>query len=105
VIASFTDLSDDRVTAGADVPGVIAKKNVKDISGLTGVEFIFPKTTYNVNLGTILSATTYRYLGQASWASPPYHWKKEGNGWSGSGIYLEQVVLAQALVSGPGVSP
>jgi hypothetical protein len=87
----------------ADVPGVIAKKNVKDISGQTGVEFILPQSPYNVNLGTILSATTYQYLGQATWSGhPPYVWEKDGQS---SGSYDEEVLLAQALVSGPGKLP
>jgi hypothetical protein len=89
----------------ADVPGVIAKTNVKDIAGQSGVEFILPHSPYNVNQGTILSATTYQYLGQVTWPSPPYVWKKQGSGWSGPGLVNEQVLLAQALVSGPGVNP
>jgi hypothetical protein len=89
----------------ADVPGIIAEKNVKDISGQTGVEFILPQSPYNENLGTILSATTYQYLGLANWPSPPYVWKKMGSGWSGPGLFNEQVTLAQALVSGPGKLP
>jgi hypothetical protein len=64
------------------------------------------KSRYNANLGTILSATTYQYLGQASWSSPPYVWKKlGGEGWSGPGPVIERVLLAQSLVSGPGVLP
>jgi hypothetical protein len=87
----------------ADVPGVIAKKDVKDISGQTGVEFILPQSPYNVNLGTILSATTYQYLGQAYWTGhPPYVWDRHGHA---SGSYGEDVLLDQALVSGPGVRP
>jgi hypothetical protein len=73
VTASFTDLSDDRVTAGA------ASRRL---------------------------SATYRYLGQATWPSPPYAWQKLGkNGWSGPGPISEQVLLAQALVSGPGMLP
>jgi hypothetical protein len=87
----------------ADVPGVIAEKNVKDISGLTGVEFILPPSPYNVAFGTLLSATTYQYLGQAYWTGhPPYVWGKDGQV---SGSYGEEVLLAQALVSGPGKLP
>ena len=86
----------------AYVPGIIAKKDVKDISGQTGVEFILPQSPYNMNLGTILSGTTYQYLGQATWGGhPPYVWK---NG-QASGSYDEEVLLDQALVSGPGVLP
>jgi hypothetical protein len=89
--------------AFADIPGIIAEKNVKDISGQTGVEFILPQSPYSVNLGTILSATTYQYLGQATWSGhAPYVREKNGQA---SGSYDEEVLLAQALVSGPGQTP
>jgi hypothetical protein len=54
-------------------------------------------------LGTILSATTYQYLGEASWSGhAPKVWKKAG---PVPGSYNETVLLDQALVSGPGVNP
>lgn len=97
------DFTAELYHALADVPGVIAKKNVTDISGQAGVEFILPQSPYNENLGTILSAATYQYLGQASWyGHPPYVWEKSGQA---SGTYNEEVLLDQALVSGPGVLP
>ena len=85
------DLNAELYHALADVPGIIAKKNVKDISGQTGVEFILPESPRNENLATILSATTYQYLGQASWyGHPPYVWVKSGQE---PGAYLEEVLL------------
>ncbi len=47
------------------------------------------------------------YLGQATWSgTPPYVWKKTANGaWHAPGDYIEQVLLAQSLVSAPGKLP
>jgi len=92
----------------ADVPGVVAKKNVTDVAGRPGVEFILPQHPgLNTNLGTILSATTYQYLGQVTWAgNPPYVWEKTaGGGWRATGDYIAQVLLDQALVPAPGKLP
>jgi hypothetical protein len=58
-----------------------------------------------VNLGIFLSPTTYQYLGQADWPSPPYHWEKRGSGGSGPANFTETVLLDQALVSAPGDLP
>jgi hypothetical protein len=86
----------------ADIPGIIAKKNVKDIAGQTGVEFILPQSEYSENLGTILSATTYQYLGQANWSGhPPYRLVKGQY----TGSFDEEVLLDQALVPAPGKLP
>lgn len=87
----------------ADVPGIVAKKNVKDIAGQSAVEFILPASPVNENLGTFLSATTYQYLGQANWyGHPPYTVNSKGQY---SGSYGEEVLLDQALVSAPGKLP
>jgi hypothetical protein len=64
-----------------------------------------PQSAYSINQETILSPATYQYLGQASWSNPPYIWKKEDNGYTGPNMINEQVLLAQALVSGPGKLP
>ena len=87
----------------ADVPGIVAKKNVKDIAGQSAVEFILPASPSNETLGTFLSATTYQYLGQANWyGHPPYTVNSKGQY---SGSYGEEVLLDQALVSAPGKLP
>jgi hypothetical protein len=71
-------------------------KDVKDIVGQTGVEFILPASPADTsNQAIIFSAKTYQYLSQASWYGDSAH--KRGFG--------ESVLLEQALVSGPGVNP
>lgn len=89
----------------ADIPGIIAKKNVKDFTGRSAVEFILPQSAYSVNLGIFLSPATYQYLGQASWPSPPYQWHETELGLAGPGPFNETVLLVQALVSAPGELP
>jgi hypothetical protein len=63
-------------------------------------------TTRHINLGIILSATTYEYLGQVSWYGHlPAVWNKQGGSWQPSADFVEQIILARSLVSGPGVLP
>ncbi len=49
-----------------------------------------------------LSATTYQYLGQSYWdGHPPYHMVHG----QPTGVFGEEVLLDQALVSSPGQLP
>lgn len=86
------------------IPGIVAKKDIKLVTGQSGVGFLLPQSPDAINLEIILSPTTFQYLGQASWTNPPYVWEKQGSGWSGP-VFHEEVLLAQALVSAPGTLP
>ena len=76
------------------MPGVIAKKDVRDIVGRPGVEFVLPASSRSVNLGTILSVATHQYLGQVSWYGqlPPV-WKKQGGGWRSESAFADALYL------------
>jgi hypothetical protein len=117
-VAAFTDISQmlstmilpPRLTAElyhalADIPGIVAKKNVHDITGRIGVAFLMPQNSQSMNDEIILNARTYQFLGEATWQDGPDVWVKQKGGWTGPDLFSEDAILTESLVAGPGKLP
>ena len=91
--------------AVADIPTVIAKENVKDIDGQTGVAFILPQNSQSVNQEIILRPSTYQMLASADWETGGSWHRNPQGGWSGPVPFREEAFLAQAFVSASGKLP
>jgi hypothetical protein len=53
----------------AAIPGIQVDSHVTAIDGQAGVAFVLPPTPQSEKLAIILSASSYRFLGDASWGS------------------------------------
>lgn len=77
----------------ADIPTVIAEKNVKDIAGQVGLAFILPQNEQSMNHELFLRPSNYQLLADEHWLT------------GGPGLLEAETVLAQAFVSGSGKLP
>jgi hypothetical protein len=93
----------------ADIPTVIAKTDVTDIDGRSGIAFVLPATPQSANLEIIVSSADYRMLAQAAWGNGGPTKRHVVNGIfvgeSGPVLFNEMAILSEAFVSGPGVLP
>jgi len=99
------ELTAELYHALADIPGIVAKKNVRDITGRIGVAFLMPQNSQSMNDEIILNAKTYQFLGEANWQNGPDVWVKVKDGWSGTDVFSEHAILSESLVAGPGKLP
>ena len=76
----------------ADIPTVIAERNVKDIAGQVGLAFILPQNGQSMNEEIFLRPSVYQMLGDAVWLT-------------GGPVLHADAVLAQAFVSASGKLP
>ncbi|MGD0705483.1 MAG: hypothetical protein ABSA02_37070 [Trebonia sp.] len=77
----------------ADIPTVIAERNVKDTAGQAALAFILPQNGQSMNQEIFLRPSDYRMLGDSVWLT------------GGPGVLHAEAVLTQAFVSGSGKLP
>jgi hypothetical protein len=80
-----------------DIPTVRVSTDARDIAGQPGVAFVLPATGQSERVEIILNATTYSYLGQASWGSV-----SGPTGTVATDVESGQAILRDVLVAAPG---